>query len=232
MGESTIQWMPAFGVSASPQGGSEPGGLSPRAGDGEHLTLLEVAHATGRNVELLRRWCVAGRVPCTRLGRDWFIARAALPQVDALPRRGVSDDQRRLDDRSVLSRELDRELEGCLEPGEQVRVIVLGVEASGLIATDRKALVVRDGVLVSSPTSKAPAVWPLASFRRVQLDQSSAAGALVITPADPDDRALVVLLARPQLARAEVAADALRGLIGTAESREADPDGQGPERPG
>jgi hypothetical protein len=53
---------------------------------------------------------------------------------------------------------------------------------------------------------------------------SSAAGALVITPADPDDRALVVLLARPQLARAEAAADAIRGLIGTAESSESDPD--------
>lgn len=224
MGPSTIQWTSARGFIASPQGGSEPGGLSPRSRDGEQLTLLEVAHATGRNVELLRRWCVAGRISCSRLGRDWFIARSALPQIDVLPRRGVKAARRRLDDRSLLNRELDRQLEECLEPGEQVRVIVVGVEASGLIVTDRKALVVRDGVLVSSPSSKAPAAWPLGHFSRVQLDQSSAAGALVITPANPDDRALVLLLSRPQLGPAQAAADALRALIGPAESRESDED--------
>jgi hypothetical protein len=203
----------------------------PRSGDGEHLTLLEVAHATGRNVELLRRWCVAGRIPCSRLGRDWFVARAELDRVDAMPRRAVSEVRRRLDDRSSLNRELDGALDNCLEPGEQVRVILLGVEGSGLIATDRKSFMVRDGVLVTSPTSQAPAVWPLTGFRRVQLDLSSTAGALVITPANPDDRALVVLLARPQLARAEAAADALRELIGAFEPSEVDQDGEGPERP-
>lgn len=213
MGRSTIDSMPLSALAASPRGDSEPRGSSLRSGDAEHLTLLEVAHATGRNVELLRRWCIAGRIPCERLGRDWFIDQAALPQINAMPSRRVSEHRRSLDDRSVLNRELNREVDDCLEPGEQVRVVVPGVEASGLVVTDRKVLVVRDGVLVASPKSRGPAVWPLTSLRRVQFDQSSAAGALVITPVNPDDRALVVLLARPHLAQAEAAADAIRGLL-------------------
>ena len=202
---------------------AEDAGESSQSGDRAahtYLTLLEVANATGRNVELLRRWCVAGRISCRRQGRDWFIARGDLRAIESLPRRRMTRLSADLADRSTLNADLNREIDGCLEPGEEVRVVLPGVEDSALIATDRRVLVAHDGVLVSNPSDGRPATWDLARFRRVQLDRSSSLGALVMTTQAPEDRAIVLLLSRPHLDIAGAAADALRGLLEKAGSYE------------
>jgi hypothetical protein len=186
------------------------------------LTLQEAAAATGRNPELLRRWCAAGRIRCQRIGRDWVIDASDLAAVEAMPRRGVGTmTQIALDDLATLPPELRAEVEKCLDAGEVVRVVVLGIEGSALVLTDRKVLVARDGVLVTEPKRGRVAVWPLGRIRRVQLDAGASAGALVLTPQDPDDRALTVVLARPHLARAEAATTAIRALLDGAGSYDA-----------
>ena len=185
-----------------------------------YLTLLEVSDATRRNVELLRRWCVAGRIPCRKQGRDWFIAKSDLRAIEVLPRRGVTQPSGDLANRSSLNADLNREIDDCLEPGEEVRVSLPGVEDCALIATDRRVLLARDGVLVSNPSDGKPVVWELTQFRRVQLERSSSLGALIMTTQDSDDRAIVLLLSRTHLDRAEAAADALRGLLEQAGSYE------------
>jgi helix-turn-helix protein len=178
------------------------------------MTLAEVAAATGRNPELLRRWCAAGRIRCQRIGRDWVIDASDLAAVKGMPRRGEGKmTQIALDDLATLPASLRGEVEGCLEKGETVRVVVLGIEGSAIIVTDRKVLVARDGVLVTEPERGRVAVWPLNRIRRVQLDAGASAGALVLTPQDPDDRALVAVLARPHLDRAQAATTAIRDLL-------------------
>jgi hypothetical protein len=171
-------------------------------------------------VELLRRWCAGGRIPCRMRGRDWFIARGDLRAIELMPRRRVSRPSGDLADRSVLNADLNREIDDCLEQGEEVRIVLPGVEDSALIATDRRVLMARDSVLVSNPGDGKPVAWDLGRFRRVQLDRSSSLGALVMTARDTDDRAVVLLLSRPNLDRAEAAADALRGLLEKAGSYE------------
>ncbi len=52
------------------------------------LTLNETSRRTGRNAELLRRWCVSGRLRCERIGRDWMIDEEALVTIEGMPRRG------------------------------------------------------------------------------------------------------------------------------------------------
>jgi hypothetical protein len=221
-----IDDMPTGHLATSDTSGEaeEQGGTSSQPADRvaahTYLTLLEAADATDRNVELLRRWCVAGRIHCQRRGRDWFIARADLREIELLPRRGVSRPTGDLADRSTLNADLNRQIDDCLEPGEDVRVALLGVEDSALVATDRRVLLARDGVLVSNPSDGNPVAWDLAHIRRVQLDRSSSLGALVMTAQDSDDRAIVLLLSRPHLDRAEAAADALRGLLEKAGSYE------------
>jgi excisionase family DNA binding protein len=188
------------------------GGAGPdRAG--RVLTIAEAARITGRNPELLRRWCAGGRLRARRMGRDWIIDRSELQQIEGMPRRRVSDDRTRIqiDDLGILSPPL--RTEDCLGDRERVRVVVPGVEDSALVATDRRIFMARDGVMVTDPESGEPAGWPLSGLRRVQFDSASGTGALVMTPVDPDRRALVVVLARPHLARAEAAADALRTLL-------------------
>ncbi len=199
---------------------ARPGQEDP--GDGL-LTLLQVARETGRNVELLRRWCVAGRIPARRMGRDWFIRRRELERIERMPRRRIAPAGGRLDDRGILNDSLNREIDRCLEPDETVRVVLLGMDGSALIASDRKVLMARDGVLVTSPAGGVPAAWPLDQLRRVQLDAGSASGALVLTPRDPDDRAVVILLARQHLGRAAAAADALRALLADGGRHRGDP---------
>jgi hypothetical protein len=185
------------------------------------LTLTEVALITGRNAELLRRWCVAGRIRCQRVGRDWVIDSTDIKAVEGMPRRGVGGMTKiAIDDLSALSKSLRAAVEGCLEKGESVAVVVLGIEGSAIILTERKALVARDGVLVTEPEEGKVALWPLKRIRRVQLDAGASGGALVLTPQDPDDRALVVVLARPHLERAEAATDVIRGLLDAAGSYE------------
>lgn len=193
------------------------------------LTLAEVAAMTGRNSELLRRWCVAGRIRCQRVGRDWVIESLDVGAVEGMPRRGVGKMTRiRLDDLAALPKSLRDAVEECLEDGERVRVVVLGTEGSAIILTDKKALVARDGVLVTEPEHGRVAVWPLSGIRRVQLDGGVAGGALVLTSQDPDDRALVVVLARAHLDRAEAATTAIRDLLDKAGSYE--PDRKAPDR--
>jgi hypothetical protein len=190
------------------------------AGAGAWMTLAEAAATTGRNPELLRRWCVAGRLPCRRVGRDWIIAAGDISAVERMPRRGEA---RRsvtpaLDDLSLLPSATAAAISECLEPGEGVRVVALGVEDSALVATDSRVFVVRDGAPVTESRSGVPASWPLKRIRRIQLESGTASGALILTPADPDGRALVVVLARPHLARASAAAPALRDLLAAAGS--------------
>ena len=48
------------------------------------VSLAEAARKTGRNPEVLRRWCTEGRIPAIRIGRTWAISlrdaeRAARP---------------------------------------------------------------------------------------------------------------------------------------------------------
>lgn len=122
----------------------------------------------------------------------------------------------RVDDAAVLNDALRRDLESCLVHGERLRAIAVGVEGGALIVTDRNVYVARDGVLVRTPSRRRPAAWPLDRLRRVQLDLGTSTGVLVVTPSDPDDRALTLLLARTQFARATAAADVLRDLLATA----------------
>lgn len=192
--------------------GPDPGNA--RESERRLLTLLDVAARTERNPELLRRWCASGRIPCQRVGRDWLIDAADLPIIEAMPRRGMTPRaQIDLGDLGVLAAPLRAEVEACLEPGERVRVVVPGVEGSALVVTDRKILVSRDGVLVREPGHGRVATWPLEWVERLQLTTATASGALVLSPSDPTDRALVLLLGRPHLERAGAATTELRRLV-------------------
>jgi hypothetical protein len=186
------------------------------------LPLLEAAAATGRNPELLRRWCASGRIHCRRVGPTWAIERSELEQIVAMPKRGrrTRPDEIDVADLGVLPDALRREVQDCLESGEGVRVVVPGTEDAALIATQQRVFLARDGVLVRDPQGRQVVAWPLGQLRRVQLEVGAGSGALVITPQNPDDRALVIVLARPHLARAEAASNALRGLLEAAGSYE------------
>lgn len=193
---------------------AERGRSSVRVSAVRLLTLTEAASLTGRNAELLRRWCVSGRIRCQRVGRDWLVDHADLAIIEGMPRRGVTKRaETAVDNLDVLGAALRDAVEGCLEEGERIHVVIPGVEDSAIIVTDRKVLVARDGVLVTEPEHGRVAVWPLDWTQRVQLTTASATGALVLTPADPEDRALVLLLGRPHLARAEAAATELRRVL-------------------
>jgi len=173
-----------------------------------------VASRTGRNAELLRRWCAAGRIPCVRVGRDWMIDPGDLALIEAMPRRGMrSDDHGDLADLSVLTAALADALHGCLDEDETIREVIPGIEGSAIIATDRRLFVARDGVLVTEPEHGRVASWPLDWARRVQLTSGASAGALVLTSHDPADRPLVLVLGRPQLTRADDAVVSLRARL-------------------
>lgn len=179
------------------------------------LSLAEAATATGRNPELLRRWCVAGRLSCERVGRDWRIGVDQLERIEAMPRRGGHPllTSGTIEDLDVLPASLREEVRGCLEPDEDVRVVVLGTEDAAIVATHQRVFVARDGVLWKDPATGDAVAWPLERLRRVQIEVGAASGVLVLTPRDPDDRALVLVLARPHLGRAQAAADRLRDLL-------------------
>jgi hypothetical protein len=175
------------------------------------LSLVEAAARTGRNPELLRRWCASGRIPCERIGRDWLIGLDQLDSIEAMPRRGVNKASGiELATLDVLPRGLADAVRGCLKEGEAVREVVVGIEDSALIATTHRLFVARDGTLVTDPQSGVIAAWPLEWVRRVVLTTGAAAGALVISPAEAGDRPLVLVLGRPHLARADAAAASLR----------------------
>jgi helix-turn-helix protein len=52
-----------------------------------YLTLSQVAVQTGRHPELLRQWCAAGRLPCTRVGGSWVLRERDLALVSSIARR-------------------------------------------------------------------------------------------------------------------------------------------------
>lgn len=52
-----------------------------------YLTLSQVAVQTGRHPELLRQWCAAGRLPCTRVGGSWVLRERDLGLVARIARR-------------------------------------------------------------------------------------------------------------------------------------------------
>ena len=52
-----------------------------------YLTLSQVAVQTGRHPELLRQWCAAGRLPCTRVGGSWVLRERDLALVSRIARR-------------------------------------------------------------------------------------------------------------------------------------------------
>lgn len=53
-----------------------------------YLTLAQVAVRTGRHPELLRQWCAASRIPCTRVGGSWVVGDDDLRAVDSIAHRG------------------------------------------------------------------------------------------------------------------------------------------------
>ena len=55
--------------------------------DSPYLTLSQVAVQTGRHPELLRQWCAAGRLPCTRVGGSWVLRERDLALVSRIARR-------------------------------------------------------------------------------------------------------------------------------------------------
>jgi len=55
--------------------------------DSPYLTLSQVAVRTGRHPELLRQWCAAGRLPCTRVGGSWVLRERDLALVGRIARR-------------------------------------------------------------------------------------------------------------------------------------------------
>jgi hypothetical protein len=65
---------------------------------------------------------------------------------------------RSINDRSKLSKKARGALEGSLEPGEPVRVVVRGAFDSALVATDRRVLTWKNGRLTSFPWRNVGAV--------------------------------------------------------------------------
>jgi len=55
--------------------------------ESSYLTLSQVAVQTGRHPELLRQWCSAGRLPCTRVGGSWVLRERDLALVSRIARR-------------------------------------------------------------------------------------------------------------------------------------------------
>jgi hypothetical protein len=52
-----------------------------------YLTLSQVSVRTGRHPELLRQWCAAGRVPCTRVGASWVMREQDLGLIEGIASR-------------------------------------------------------------------------------------------------------------------------------------------------
>jgi excisionase family DNA binding protein len=45
------------------------------------ISLSEAARRTGRHPEVLRRWCIDGRLPAVRVGRTWAISHESLASL-------------------------------------------------------------------------------------------------------------------------------------------------------
>jgi excisionase family DNA binding protein len=48
---------------------------------GSIVSLAEAARRTGRHPEVLRRWCMDGRIPAIRIGRTWAITAETLNEL-------------------------------------------------------------------------------------------------------------------------------------------------------
>jgi excisionase family DNA binding protein len=53
-------------------------GLRSGSDGADLVSLSEAAKRTGRHPEVLRRWCIDGRLPAVRVGRTWAISRESL----------------------------------------------------------------------------------------------------------------------------------------------------------
>ena len=62
-----------------------------RAGGDRLLSLAEVGLRTGRHPDLLRRWCLAGRIPAVRVGRSWAIPESRIDEIARMRRRRHHD---------------------------------------------------------------------------------------------------------------------------------------------
>lgn len=57
------------------------------------MDVKEVAEATGRNIETVRRWCRKGRYEAVRIGNMWYLPRcvvrgimSAVPTAEEAPK--------------------------------------------------------------------------------------------------------------------------------------------------
>jgi excisionase family DNA binding protein len=53
------------------------------------LPLSEVARITGRHPDLLRRWCLDGRLEAVRIGRTWCLPERMLDELGRFQRRSA-----------------------------------------------------------------------------------------------------------------------------------------------
>ncbi|HEY3523372.1 MAG TPA: hypothetical protein VGK63_06685 [Candidatus Limnocylindrales bacterium] len=75
----------AAGLAAAGHGGGDRAGAG-HAGD-RLVPLAEVARRTGRHPDLLRRWCLDGRLDGVRVGRAWCLPERRIGQLAGFQRR-------------------------------------------------------------------------------------------------------------------------------------------------
>jgi len=77
-------WAPV--VDGSHRGSDD--GVSTTSGGSDRLVpLAEVARRTGRHPDLLRRWCLAGRLDAVRVGRVWCLTERSIGELARFQRR-------------------------------------------------------------------------------------------------------------------------------------------------
>lgn len=57
------------------------------APQGRLLTINETAERLGLSVAMVRRYCVTGKLPAHKIGRDWAVLRRDVERFAAIPRR-------------------------------------------------------------------------------------------------------------------------------------------------
>ncbi len=123
-------------------------------------------------------------------------------------------------ERDVLPADINAALDGCLAAGEVVELVLPGLD-SAVIATDRRVFMARRGELVRDPVTGEPAAWAYRQFRRVRFEADRIAGTLVLLPADPADRGLILLFDERTSERVRLGAQRLTEKLREAGSLEA-----------
>lgn len=102
------------------------------------LTVDEVATLMRVHRNTVYRWCRSGRLPATKIGKDWRVSRDAVEGLIAPPRgnpvRGaeVARESAAIEPLDPVERALDdrvAEFLSCLEPGEHLLTLVDGPDA-------------------------------------------------------------------------------------------------------